>query len=488
MTTFDESSRLLGENQEGAFGDTEISADSMTILELQGEIETVVLREWTAQDFSRAYVRLRPHLEKHASRFLRDPSQVEEVVQDAFLYLMTALPELESEIGVLRFLKWKTKMLALDLIRLNARYSVTPFEDYEHHLAESNHEDLSLELERADDSAVVSLALAKLSPRQRKVIVETQLLEKPLETVAQDMGLSNNALRQLLHRARAAFKLALVGEADVSGLSASVILSLAAKKAARESGKLVAGASAFLLAIAGVASIGLASLDFQQTASVLRPPGERSLLVPSQNPTQPEQSMTGAEKSVPEPDEIVVASRLEASNSSKSTGLEPGQDLPAGPPDVSSAIPASPDESAEALAAGVEEFLTVIDFASDAGFAVKGDSDHLLVGRDGLSASFGIDGQAESPVQFVYLTIQLPVGEVIAVPTNGLAVWEEADGQSVLHYAATDFIVGDFSGAFGNAASTSTSFVNSSLLVSFEISEHREVRVIDFDFQSRSQS
>ena len=59
------------------------------------------LTKWSAQDFASIYVRFRPHLERHARRYLSSPVQAEEVVQDAFLYLMTALPELDSELGVL---------------------------------------------------------------------------------------------------------------------------------------------------------------------------------------------------------------------------------------------------------------------------------------------------------------------------------------------------------------------------------------------------
>lgn len=81
----------------------------------------VSLKDWSAQDFANIYVRFRPHLMIHARRFLANESQVEEVVQDAFLYLMTALPELDSELGVLRFLKWKTKMLCIDVIRASER-------------------------------------------------------------------------------------------------------------------------------------------------------------------------------------------------------------------------------------------------------------------------------------------------------------------------------------------------------------------------------
>jgi RNA polymerase sigma-70 factor (ECF subfamily) len=49
------------------------------------------LKNWTAQDFASIYVRFRPHLERHARRYLTNPVQAEEVVQDAFLYLMTSL-------------------------------------------------------------------------------------------------------------------------------------------------------------------------------------------------------------------------------------------------------------------------------------------------------------------------------------------------------------------------------------------------------------
>ena len=88
-----------------------------------------VLRDWTAKDFASIYVRFRPHLERHARRFLVNPSQVEEVVQDAFLYLMTSLPELDSELGVLKFLKWKVRLLCLDIIRVSSRVNQTPLDD-----------------------------------------------------------------------------------------------------------------------------------------------------------------------------------------------------------------------------------------------------------------------------------------------------------------------------------------------------------------------
>ena len=229
---------LLDQESDEAFG----------LPDIKERLEPAKLKDWTAADFASIYIRFRPHLERHARRFLVNPSQVEEVVQDAFLYLMTTLPELDSEIGVLKFLKWKTRLLALDVIRINSRASIAPIDDVPEMPAKLD--DFNLELERADDAAIVALAMAKLNPRHREALIATLYEEKSQEVVAAQMGLSENALRQLLFRARAAFKKALVGEAETQGKSISQILSIAARKAAAESSKYLSAAGAFLLVLA----------------------------------------------------------------------------------------------------------------------------------------------------------------------------------------------------------------------------------------------
>ncbi|MFM1950691.1 MAG: hypothetical protein RL418_378, partial [Actinomycetota bacterium] len=232
-------------------------------------LSPAVLKDWTAQDFASIYVRFRPHLERHARRFLVNPSQVEEVVQDAFLYLMTTLPELDSELGVLRFLKWKVRLLALDVIRANSRASFAPIDEQPEFAAKLP--EMSQSLEQADDAAIVSLALAKLQPRQREALIATLYEEKSAEVVAAQMGLTENAFRQLLFRARSSFRKALVGEAEIQGKSISQILSIAARKAAAESGKLISAAGAFLLILA--ISIGVVpNLSTQTVEEVVAEP------------------------------------------------------------------------------------------------------------------------------------------------------------------------------------------------------------------------
>ena len=187
------------------------------------------LKTWTAEEFSSIYVRFYPHLVRHAKRYLSNEVQAEEVVQDAFLYMMTALPEIDTELGVLKFMKWKVRLLALDVIRATPNQRETLVDSFDDELSADVTDS---EIERADDIAVIRAALAKLNPRHREALVATVYEEKSSVEVAAQMGLSDNAARQLVFRARSAFKKALVGEAEVAGKSVSEILSIAAKRAA----------------------------------------------------------------------------------------------------------------------------------------------------------------------------------------------------------------------------------------------------------------
>ncbi|MBT5431516.1 MAG: sigma-70 family RNA polymerase sigma factor [Micrococcales bacterium] len=285
--------RLLDKESDEDFGAPEFKehlADSLT---------PAVLKDWTAADFASIYVRFRPHLERHARRYLVNPSQVEEVVQDAFLYLMTTLPELDSEVGVLKFLKWKTRLLCLDVIRINSRAKFAPLEDQPEMVADTP--EMSLELERADDAAVVSMALAKLQPRHREALIASIYEEKSTEVVADQLGLSENATRQLLFRARSAFKKALIGEVETAGMSAGQILSVAARKAAAESGKYITAAGAFLLVLA--VSIGvLPNLNQTTTSELATAPTETSQ--PQATQAQPEAEPA---QNAPEPEEQPAA-------------------------------------------------------------------------------------------------------------------------------------------------------------------------------------
>ena len=217
------------------------------------------LKTWTAEEFSSIYVRFYPHLVRHAKRYLSNEVQAEEVVQDAFLYMMTALPEIDTELGVLKFMKWKVRLLALDVIRATPNQRETLVDSFDDELSA---EVTDSEIERADDIAVIRAALAKLNPRHREALVAIVYEEKTSVEVAAQMGLSDNAARQLVFRARAAFKKALVGEAEVAGKSVSEILSIAAKRAAQAAKE---GSKALsILAIIGISAVLVANSALMQ--------------------------------------------------------------------------------------------------------------------------------------------------------------------------------------------------------------------------------
>ena len=215
-----------------------------------GSTDSLVLRDWSAQDFANIFVEFRPHLERHAKRYVSSTFLAEEIVQEAFLYLMTALPDIDDREGVLKFLKWKVKLLALDSHR-------SAYARRERHMSDSfdisdGETDISEDLERAEDSAVIRMALSQLSPRHRFALLANVYEERSAESIGEDLGLSPNSTRQLIFRARRAFRKALVGEAEIRGRSASQILSIAAKKlsvdAASHAGKLSAFVAVLALA------------------------------------------------------------------------------------------------------------------------------------------------------------------------------------------------------------------------------------------------
>ncbi len=372
---------LLDEQSDEEFGDLQLKERSG---------KPVKLAEWSAQDFSSIYLRFRPHLERHARRFLNNPSQVDEVVQDAFLYLMVSLPELDSEIGVLRFLKWKTRLLALDVIRASGRAYINSIDDVQEPASEDP--EVSSALEQQDDAAVVRLALSKLNPRHREVLIASMYEEKTTEQIAAQVGLSENATRQLIFRARAAFKKALIGDIDTTGMSAAAILSVAARKAASEGKKV--GAAALTL-------IALVVMSFTAFPGLTRPPVDQMAEAPASSEVSPDASGQTDEASqagqngeeieldvLPTPDRGVVkdesATNQAGAGASSSSSTPSGSNKPAPAPKTS----AIEKVLAEPSLGGV------MDADSRSQIFVL-DQDYKVVGENGLTARFTFNPTAE---------------------------------------------------------------------------------------------
>ena len=72
-------------------------------------------------DFAGLYIRHRSSFAAHARRFLRDPRDVDEVVQEAFLRLFLALPELGTELQALAYCRRTVTNLCIDRYRADKR-------------------------------------------------------------------------------------------------------------------------------------------------------------------------------------------------------------------------------------------------------------------------------------------------------------------------------------------------------------------------------
>jgi RNA polymerase sigma-70 factor (ECF subfamily) len=367
LFTEDPLEALLDEQSDEEFGD-------LALKERSGK--PVKLAEWSAQDFSSIYLRFRPHLERHAKRFLNNPSQVDEVVQDAFLYLMVSLPELDSEIGVLRFLKWKTRLLALDVIRASGRAYINSIDDVQE--PASHDPEISSSLEQQDDAAVVKLALSKLNPRHREVLIASMYEEKSTEQIAAQVGLSENATRQLIFRARAAFKKALIGDVDTTGMSAAAILSVAARKAASE-GKRVGAAALTLIALVVMSLTVFPGLN--------RAPSDQMAEAPANPGSSQEAGQSNSEAG-----SVAVQPTLEAGTTDASAEEANPEDSPSV---VSpSAAAKSKQEQVEAVLSSPAAGAVFNSDSRSRVFAV--DQSYTAIGDNGLTARFTLNPSSDA--------------------------------------------------------------------------------------------
>ena len=420
-----------------------------------------VLRDWTAKDFASIYVRFRPHLDRHAKRFLTNPSQVEDVVQDAFLYLMTTLPELDSELGVLKFLKWKVRLLSIDVLRAGGRFSSVALDDIDDHQFPS--EDVAQSVEQADDAAVVALALARLNPRHREALIATLYEEKPLSSVANQMGLSENAFRQLLFRARRAFKVSLLGDESHEGKTASELLSVALKKAANSG---VGARSLGLFLISFLSLVTLLPTSFGETGNSLQMRIEMeegfAFLERERNPQNVVSSPPLAER---QPPQVSGSLESEVPNFQTVRSLTHesfGAEVALGEPEVTlrDEGPALINEEVSELSEAFSDRLESSLLSSRENMTAELMKQDLLDSEElarteleillssGISVALLMDLESPNPVEHMQFTTHVGNNQIVGFAQRGMALIERREGSSTLYYVAADFLVGDFGGAF----------------------------------------
>jgi RNA polymerase sigma-70 factor (ECF subfamily) len=231
--------------------------------------------------------------------------------------------------------------------------------------------------------------------------------EKSTEEIASQVGLSENATRQLIFRARAAFKKALIGDVDTTGMSAAAILSVAARKAASE-GKKVGAAALTLIALVVMSLTVFPGLNRATTDQMAEAP-VNSGSSDSSNQATGEVSGTEAEVA-PTPDSEIV-------EDSAANGGETDANST-----VSSSTPA-PTPSATAVKKAIEAVLESPSagavYNSDAkSMILVIDQNYAVIGDNGLTATFTFNPTSAAVFNDVNVDVKIENYAFEFKPTN----------------------------------------------------------------------
>jgi len=105
----------------------------------------------------------------------------------------------------------------------------------------------------------------------------------------------------------------------------------------------------------------------------------------------------------------------------------------------------------------------VLSLASQALNVSESNGQVTAVNETGLTANFAIDLNSEQVIQYLVIEFASEDQVWMAVPQNSLSVVEEGSGETFISYAATDFLVGDFSGEFDYVSTTESVFSRSGI-------------------------
>ena len=250
-------------------------------------------------DFAGLYIRHRSSFTSHARRYLRDQRDAEEVVQEAFLRLFLALPELETELQALAYCRRTITNLCIDRFRAQARRpSLVGLDTVPLDILVDD--DPGDPVVRAEDAALVRAALSMLSPVHRAALVKREIEEKPLPVIAAELDIPEESVKHLLFRARRALRRILTDSSLAPGGTGQ--LSEALAKAVSKAGLVVL---AVMLAAVGLGSgpdlrtlpvVGSDLPDLPSIGQILTSIGEA--IGPSDVPTGP--TAPGGGKAAPE--------------------------------------------------------------------------------------------------------------------------------------------------------------------------------------------
>jgi RNA polymerase sigma factor (sigma-70 family) len=139
---------------------------------------------------------------------LRDETDANEVVQEAFLKFMLAAPDLDTTERAVAYLRASVNNLALNVIRARGdrpNLVALDAETTQERLAEianENHVDIDTTITAAEDAAIIREALSRLTSDQRTALVMWEMEGRSTEEIAAALNTTPANVRHVVARAR----------------------------------------------------------------------------------------------------------------------------------------------------------------------------------------------------------------------------------------------------------------------------------------------
>jgi RNA polymerase sigma factor (sigma-70 family) len=245
---------------------------------------------WSVAELGAFYTEHSFELKTHANRILKDQTRADEVVQDAFIKVMLAAPELESAEHALGYLHRTIEHLSIDVFRAEGRRPNLVVLDDATAEIEANWQDAgdhSQGLSAAEDAAIIRQALALLSPAERTALVMWEMDGRSTAEIAAELGIKESSVRHTVSRARASLRnvLSTLIIDEERGLTALDMLSTSYKKAA-ELAKKSSRAALSLFLVVG-AFLGFHAFTGHETKLVAQAPLQAPAPVVLTTPAMP---------------------------------------------------------------------------------------------------------------------------------------------------------------------------------------------------------
>lgn len=211
--------------------------------------------QWTTAELAAVYTAHARALTTRAMRYVQDRQTAEDIVQEAFIKLILAAPELNDSEHLLAYLQKTVTNLAFNIRRDSGRKPLIIAADLDHSELESflpdHHDPFAEDLNRADDAAIVREAISRLTEADRMIILAVDVAERSISALASEYGMKEASIHNAISRARRNLRIILEQWVldDVSGLTAAQLLSRTYRKAAEKSKKVSLTALGFLLVV-----------------------------------------------------------------------------------------------------------------------------------------------------------------------------------------------------------------------------------------------